>query len=131
MGRKKRQPAGLVWSMDDLLHSRPVANVSMILDRIEDGSGAVAAVPMRRPSWLVPPLSWIVPFSSHRRVQLDRVGLSVLDLCDGQRTVENIIEQFAASHRLSYREAQLPVTQFMQIMLQRGLVAAVSERRSS
>jgi len=110
--------------MDDLLHSRPVANTRVELDRLDDG-GAVASIPMRRPSWLVPPLTWLVPFSSHRRVRLDRIGLGVLDLCDGKRTVEDIVEQFAAANKLSYREAQLPVTQFMQMLLQRGLVAAV------
>jgi len=113
--------------MDDLLRSKPVRNVLMELQRLDDG-GAVASVPMRRPSWMIPPLSWLMPFSSHRRVQLDRIGLSVLDLCDGQRTVESIIEQFAARNKLSYREAQLPVTQFMQMLLQRGLVAAVVGR---
>jgi len=118
--------------MDDLLHSRPVKNVSMELDRIHDrdGGGAVASVPMRRPSWLVPPISWLIPFSSHRRVRLDRIGLSVLDLCDGRRTVEGIIEQFAARNKLSYREAQLPVTQFLQMLLARGMVAAVGEKRA-
>jgi len=100
----------------------------MELHRLREG-GAVVSVPMRRPSWMVPPLSWVFPFSSHRRVQLDRVGLGVLDLCDGLRTVEGIIEQFAADNKLSYREAQLPVTQFMRMLLQRGLVAAVVDRR--
>jgi len=112
--------------MDDLLQSRPVQNVSMELERLhKSDGGAVVSVPMRRPAWLMPPLSWLVPFSSHRRVRLDRIGLSVLDLCDGRRTVENIVEQFASANKLSYREAQLPVTQFVQMLLARGLVAAV------
>jgi hypothetical protein len=56
---------------------------------------------------------------------LDRIGSFVLSLCDGHRTVESIIESFASSHKLSFREAQLPVTQFMQELTQRGVIALV------
>jgi hypothetical protein len=85
----------------------------------------VVSVPMRRPRFLVPPLSWILPYSSHRRVELDALGAGVLDLCDGRRSVEAVIEAFAARHKLSFREAQLAVTQFLKQLTHRGLLAIV------
>ncbi len=58
-------------------------------------------------------------------MELEPVGASVLRMCDGKRTIEAIVEQFAASHRLSFREAQLPVTQFVRQLMHRGVVAVV------
>jgi hypothetical protein len=109
---------------DQVLAAVPFPNAAMELQRREDGS-AVASIPLKRPRWLVPPLSWIIPFSSHRRVELDTAGVALLDLCDGQRCIEGIIENFAADHKLSFREAQLSVTKFLQQLTQRGVVAVV------
>jgi hypothetical protein len=111
-------------SSADFLAAVPHANAAMNLTHRRDGS-AIAEVPLKRPRWLVPPISWLLPFSSQRRVLLDTIGTSVLDLCDGRNTVETIIENFAVRNKLSFREAQLPVTQFLQQMTERGLVAIV------
>ena len=53
------------------------------------------------------------------------MGAEVLDLCDGKRNVERIIEQFAGAHKLTFREAQLAVTQFLRQLTRRGLTAIV------
>ncbi len=102
----------------------PYVNQAMRIERRRNGT-ALVSIPMRKPRYLVPPLSWIIPFSSHRRVELDKVGLRVLDLCDGRRNIESVIDRFAAEHKLSFREAQLAVTQFMRQLVQRGMVAIV------
>jgi hypothetical protein len=87
----------------------------------------VVSIPIPRPKYLVPPLSWILPFSPNRRVELEPVGSGVLGLCDGRRTVEAIIERFATDHQLSFREGQLAVTQFLRQLMQRGLVVLVGK----
>jgi hypothetical protein len=112
--RRKPKPA-------DLLAAVPMQNASADLT---DGPGGklLVAVPLKRPGWLVPPISWVLPFSSHRRVELDEIGAAVFRACNGERTVEEIIEAFAARHALDFREAQLPVTQFLRQMTQRGLI---------
>ena len=107
-----------------LLAAVPYRNEAMQLTP-RAGGGALAVVPIRRPRWLAGPLSWILPFSSHRQVQLDPAGADVLARCDGRQTVETIIEQFAAEHKLSFREAQLPVMQFLRQLTERGLIAIV------
>jgi hypothetical protein len=107
-----------------MLRARPFANEAMERERLSDGR-LVVSVPIRRPRYLVPPLSWLLPFSSHRRVELDPLGVEVLDRCDGRHTVESIVEQFASDHKLTFREAQLAVMQFLRQLTQRGLVAVV------
>ena len=97
----------------------------------QGGGGVVASVPIPKPRFLVPPLSWLLPFSKVRRVRLEPVGAAVLNLCDGRRTVEAVIESFAAGQRLSFREAQLPVTEFLRQLAQRGLVAIVGKDKDA
>jgi len=108
----------------DFLRAVPHVNEAMTLTPHPDGA-VVAAVPMKRPRYLVPPLSWVLPFSPVRKVELDRLGASVLEMCDGRRTIEKIIEIFAGAHKLTFREAQLSVTQFLRQLTQRGLVVIV------
>ena len=115
---RKRQP------MAKLLSAVPHANEAMEI-KSRSGGGVLASVPMERSRMLVPPLSWILPYSSHRRVELDVLGASVLKMCDGRTTVESIIETFSVRHRLSFRESQLAVTQFLRQLVQRGVVAIV------
>ena len=79
--RSKKLKKSPPLTVDDFLRSVPVANVSMKVEGRADGS-ALVSIPMRRPGWLVPPLTWILPYSSHRRVELDPVGAGVLQLLE-------------------------------------------------
>lgn len=123
----KKKPSGEdrpQVSADSFLRSRPYVNEAIKTEpRGEDKT--LVSIPLRRPAWLVRPISWVIPFSSHRRIELDALGGLVLRLCDGRNTVEQIIEHFAAEHKLSFREAQLPVTQFLRLLAQYGIVAIV------
>jgi hypothetical protein len=111
------------------LKARPVANQRATVDD-KPGGGALVHVPLNRPRWLVPPMSWLIPFSQERRIELDPVGKSVLTMCNGRRNVETIIEEFAQANKLSFREAQLPVTKFLKQMTERGIVAIVGQERT-
>ena len=125
--QKRKSRDGRVLAQE-FLRSVPHANAAMDLSARPNGT-ALAVVPMRRPKYLVPPLSWILPFSSQRRVELDPVGATVLRMCDGSRTVEAIMEQFAVDHKLSFRESQLAVGQFLRQLTSRGIIAIVGTGR--
>ncbi len=117
-------------AVSQFLSSRPCPNTAAERTSRPDG-GTIVKVPMNRPGWLVPPLSWLLPFSENRRLRLDAIGTQVLQMCDGDRTVETIIEQFAVKNKLSFREAQLPVTQFLQQMTERGVIAIVGPQEKA
>jgi hypothetical protein len=76
-----------------------------------------------------PPLTWLLPLSRERVVALDAVGREVWQACDGQRTVEEIVEEFAARHRLSFHAARLSVLQFLQQLTRRGIVVMAGGAR--
>jgi len=127
--RRNKRPKATI-AIGDFLRAKPVANRAISVIPASDG-GALVKIPMRRPNWLIPPLSWIIPFSSHRQVRLDAVGLGVFNLCDGKKTVERIIEEFAKTNKLSFREGQLPVTQFLRQMTERGIIVIVGSQEKS
>ena len=128
MSRKQRKgdrPAKDI-STAEYLAACVYRNEAMEVEELRSGRCRVA-VPLKRPRWLVPPLTWILPFSSHRRVELDELGSEVLRLCDGRRSVEEIIEKFASSHKLTFREAQVSVTTFLKQLTQRGIIVIVGQ----
>ena len=128
--RSKGEAAKKRLTTADYLRAVPYRNEMMGVTRRSNG-GLLASIPMKRPRFLVPPLSWILPYSTHRRVELDALGAEVLDLCDGKRDVERIIEEFAASHKLTFRESQLAVTQFLRQLTRRGLTAIVGRNEDT
>jgi len=105
-----------------MLEARPVRNAAA--DTVREPSGDLGiAVKRKRPRWHVPPLSWVVSLKPTRTVRLDRVGSQVWGLCDGERTVEAIVDAFAAEHRLSFHEARVAVTGYLSQLVQRGALA--------
>jgi hypothetical protein len=112
-----------------MLAARPVRNRAASVS--ERGGGEVTvAVRVRRPAWLVPPLSWIVPLRPTRTVHLDRLGTEVWRLCDGERTVEQVVDAFAARHGLSFHEARVAVTSYLGGLVQRGALAVVTQEEN-
>ena len=127
MSRKRLQAK---YSTAMFLRAVPHRNQAADFAHQPDGR-VIVSVPIPRPRYLVPPLSWLLPFSKRRRVELEPVGAAVLELCDGRRTVEAVVEAFAGEHKLSFREAQLPVTAFLRQLAQRGLVAIVGKDKDA
>ena len=64
------------------------------------------------------PEPWIA-----KKLQLDIMGSEVWALIDSRRSVQQIIDLFSNVHRLSQREAEAAVTQFLRSLGRRGLIA--------
>jgi len=105
-----------------MLAARVSRNVAA---RVEEGRGGSIRVYVknRRPSFLVPPLSWIVPYKTERCLTLDRMGAQIWQLCEGQRSVEQVIERFAERHRLTFHEARVAVTGYIKMLVEHGVLA--------
>lgn len=110
-----------------MLRARPVRNAAAAAswgaDRFE------IAVPTRRPAWLVSPISWIVRPPKSRTMALDKVGAAVWDLCDGRRTVEEVIDAVAARYQLTFHEGRVSVTAFLKTLVERGAMVLAAEDR--
>ena len=85
--------------------------------------GLLITVTRNRPWYFRPPLSWVLRPSLRKTIVLDEVGAQIWDLCDGQRNVEDIIDEFSQAHRLSFHEARVAATNYVKSLVQRGALA--------
>ncbi len=112
-----------------MLRAQPTRNTAA--RAVENGStGVTLYVKRRRPAWMVPPVSWVVPYSAEREIRLDTLGRQIWQWCDGKLTVEGIVDRFKDEHRLTFHEARAAVTGYLQKLIQRGVLAIVIRDRS-
>jgi hypothetical protein len=114
--------------LEKLLDAVPTANSAVRVER--HGESVVLFVPIRKRFWMGPPFSWVLPYRKEKGFALDALGAEVFSACDGERTLEQIIEGFADRHRLRFHEARLAVTQFLRTLSERNLVALVVQERA-
>ncbi len=122
--RKKRKSA---VDMEQFLRAVPLIPPSVEIVRTRDGL-IQAESPVPRPRSVIAPIKWFLPAVTYRRIELDEMGTKVFDLCDGERTIERIIEIFAAAHKFTFREAQVSVTSFLQMLTSRGLAVILAPK---
>jgi len=130
MSRKTAKRASVSEGTKPFLRAVPHVNTAVNTELMDSGN-LLVEVPLERPWYMVPPVTWILPFQPVRRIELDHVGRDVLELCDGQLSIEKMIEIFATTHKLSFREAQLPVTRFLRQLTRRGIVVLVCQKEDA
>lgn len=62
-----------------------------------------------------------------RKLQLDELGSAVWHTINGKQTVQEIIADFQATHKLHLREAEISVTAFLKELGKRGLIIMKEE----
>jgi hypothetical protein len=92
------------------------------------GKKLYVTVEFARPRWQ----RWIGADAVCRRAfGLDEYGQEVYAQCDGARTVEEIVRQFAQNHHLSIAEAEVSVTAFLKTLMSKGIVGMAVPRQGS
>ena len=123
------QPGSLVSTTEaaarvDVLDMVPTVNQAMRIEVQE--SGLLLWLPIRPRWWMRPPLSWILPYRKEKGLLLDAMGRQVLQACNGEATVERIVEAFAESHKLRFHEARQSVLSFLRMLVERRVIALVA-----
>ncbi|MFQ6048150.1 MAG: PqqD family protein [Phycisphaerae bacterium] len=106
-------------SRQQVLAARPIRNSLAEVTELPGGELEVA-IPFEKPRGL----RWLFRRQKvlKRRFQLDRLGRKVWDLCDGQRTVRELIEAFAHAQRLNLREAEVSMVAYLHTLGTRGII---------
>ena len=119
--KKRKKPQ---ISRAEALKCTPVISAKIVEDRLESG-----AVIIRYPVTIRPFFAtWVKRFGGPdnyiqtKELQLDELGSAVWDLLDGKRSVRQLIQIFAETHQLQFREAEVAVTQFIREVGKRGLI---------
>jgi hypothetical protein len=108
----------------EALNCIPVKNLQVREVRGDTGP-ALLSYPVEIRPWLA---GWIRRLGGPadrgriRKLQLDELGTAVWDLLDGSRSVEQVIQRFAALQRLHPKEATVAVTLFLRELGKRGLI---------
>ena len=105
-----------------MLQARPARNSAADV-RPGEPAGLTITVRRRRPWFFRPPLSWILRPRRKQTMTLDEIGRQIWNLCDGKRTVEDIIDEFSDIHRLTFHEARVAATGYMKSLVERGTLA--------
>ncbi|MCG3147145.1 MAG: hypothetical protein PCFJNLEI_00582 [Verrucomicrobiae bacterium] len=101
------------------LHSVPVPNRAVT----PSGPGQLS-VPLRHPFW-ARWLRLVLPLSKEKKIELDKRGNEILALCDGQRTVEELIDLHKDRWHLSFFESRAMILQFLRQLLRHNLIVII------
>ena len=109
-------------SWKKMLDAVPVRNAAAVFELLANDTTKVTVL-KKKPGWLVPPLSWIFRPRLKKSVVLDPVGIRICEWCDGKRTVENIVDEFAGLHGLTFHESRTAVTGYLGLLVRYGILA--------
>lgn len=102
-----------------MLLAVPLRNMAASVYREKNGR-VILTVPLQRARWQVAPITWIIKLDTERKTRLDEMGTELWELCDGTRTVEEIIEVFSTRYALTFHEARLSVNEQLKQLIQRS-----------
>lgn len=122
-GRRKAGSPQL--SREDSLSAKPVLSRLVKLERAADGN-IILQIP-RRDSAMARTIARAFRMPPYRRVALDELGTFVIELCDGEHAVKDIVDKFVERFRLSPREAEASTTDFLRILARRSVIGLVVE----
>ena len=102
------------------LDAKPVAAEIIEREPLQDG-GQRITVSFTTRRWQR--LMLRLPDTISKQFELDAFGVEIIDLCNGKRTVRQIIKAFAERHKLNVPEAEHAVLTFLRTLITKGIVA--------
>ena len=120
--RKKQKVRAI--SRKASLDSTPVHNQALRVERQEDGTIVLYAKQQHK--GLGKRLAKLCKIEDlEKRYSLDELGAFVWDMCDGETTVRTMINRFAEKHRLSRKEAEISMVEYLKSLASKGIIGIV------
>ena len=107
------------------LQTIPYRNEGVEVAHPEDGSDALIVSVALRYRGLAKYLSPVLGARRSRKYRLMGVSRVVYESIDGHRTVESLIDELAANHKLTFLEARSLMAQYLKMLMARGLIVIV------
>jgi hypothetical protein len=117
--RLKKPEGGL--SREQAMTAWPIRNPSLATQENDDGLISVQLP--RRKDWMGGVLGFLFFVPEAKPVQLDEIGSFVWQRCDGDHTVNDIAVALSEEYKITRREAEVSLTQFLQNLAKRGMIA--------
>jgi hypothetical protein len=123
--RRKKEPQ---LSREQVMGSRPLRNSLLEWAATEDGK-VVITIPRRQDAvGRIASMLFHVP-KTRQLLLDDEVGSSVWKICDGEHTLKQIVDFLCEKYKLTRKEAEVSVTEFLRQLGKRRLVGFAIEKR--
>lgn len=117
----KNNDEGAELNREKSMDSVPVIN-QLITVEYDAEDNAVLNVPRKRTK-MVKWMAKLFRLPPYKEIELDELGTYTIELCDGEHTVSEIIEEFADRFDLNHREAEVSMLSYLQTLSKRGIIA--------
>ena len=101
---------------------RPGRNSLLTWEKRDSGELILKVPQNEKANRIAKTLARVLKAPKERQVELDEVGGYVWELCDGQNTVEAIVQKTGRQYKMNRREAEVSVTMFLQMLHQRNFI---------
>ena len=98
------------------------------LEWVEDEEGDVHAKLVRKDDLKTRMVAGLMNVPESRELRLDEVGSFVWSLCDGEHTLNDLVEAMMERHKLGRREVEVSLNEFMRMLAKRGMIAVAVPR---
>ena len=133
--RRKKKPKGPGLRRSDFLRIKPVRSPIVEWEKNENGEINIV-IPIKKIREKMESekkerrkrtgfLSKIFPEPEEKRIQLDKIGSIVWELCDGERTVKEIVDYLYENYKLLPREAEVSLSSYLNSLAKRGLIGFI------
>lgn len=86
-----------------------------------DGSLVVSA-DFDAPKWYKPPVNWFINLNLHKRYEISDLSLQIWEWCDGEKSLEEIIDLFALKYQYTFHEARVSVISYLKKLTEKGIL---------
>jgi hypothetical protein len=125
--RKKKEAEAPPITREQFLQLVPIRNPALKWRRYRTGEVYIILEGPRRPAkqGIVSKLFPAASTPRTKRIILDKIGSFVWDLCDGKNTIDDIITKLSETHKLTRREAEIPLRAYLQNLAKRGFIGVL------
>ncbi len=120
--RFRRRPRPML-TRRQAMAARPIRNPSLHWELDEEGNAVVTLT--RRKDWVGNLLAWLFMVPESRPVRLDEIGTFVWQMCDGEHSFSDIAKALVERHKITMREAEVSLAEFLRMLGKRGMVAFI------
>ncbi|MFO7946572.1 MAG: PqqD family protein [Armatimonadota bacterium] len=126
VGVRKPEPK---LTREQSMNAIPIRNP--LLRWAENDKGEIVVAMDRRDDWVGETMGWLFMVPPKQKVELDDIGSSVWRACDGENTVNEIIEIIRREYKLSRREVEMSLTKYLQSLGQRKMIGFMVDRETA
>jgi len=129
---RRKKPKAPRLARSDFLRLKPVRNPMVEWKRDEEGKVRIT-IPLKKLSSQdegrkrrrIGFLFRFFPEPKEKRIQLDEIGSDVWELCDGERTVKDIVDHLCEKYKLLPMEVEVPLNRYLDSLVKRGLIGFI------